>query len=112
MNERDLPKMIDCASVSRKRAQSKVPQLVELFQGPKFTELLDAAPALQQTPFPRPDLETLRAMDQQETEAYDAWRTLLAQRVRAGEISIEAAIDAVHCYSCRMAAFQRLRWSV
>jgi hypothetical protein len=111
MNERDLSRaqFIGGAAMSTRKRKPKAPPLVERFQGPKMGEVLDTAPALIEFETPCRDTSTQYAMDDQESQAGHAWRVSVADRVRAGEVSIEAALDAVHCYSSKVALHQWIR---
>jgi hypothetical protein len=96
MNERDLSRQyIGGAAVSRKRAAK--PKLQEVWRGKSYHQLVTEAPAFI-TELPATFGELLDICEQ-EVKRETAWNRELADRVRAGEISIEAAIYAAATYA-------------
>jgi hypothetical protein len=113
MNDEDLDQRVGGATLTgrRKRANpSKAPRLLKRFEGPDFDVVLRGAPALSDMfPEPRPDYAGCKKIAGAESKAQDDWEESLAARVRAGEVSIETAIQAVSCYAAKVARTQWVR---
>lgn len=84
--------------------------LLDRFEGTSWSDLLDTAPALLDTPAePYPDFDGRQKLDSAEDEAARAWESSLIDQVRAGTASIESVVAAVALHAAHRARHQWIR---